>query len=510
MNKQLIQRILDDLAEEAIPSEGKPWEVFLSRLTMEERIKATGQDVSFPSKPLKKPRWVGATVTFIFLIVLVAIFSLPQGRAWAQEILQYFIRESDQVTLPMPLPVNLVAVTPGVIQPTLTPANPPGQGMPFYDICGGISEPTCSGEQIRKMVEFPVKGISDLPEGMVFIGATGGPESVILIYRFGDPTGDVLLLQEAPATEAAEQAIPVGSSAVIEEVPINDSIGEYVKGSYFHYAGDLIASWKPDSGLQSLRWKEGDMLYSISMAGMNAETLDKNSLVKLAVSLNADVDLPTYQSITEITESVVEAEKKAGFQVIEPVWLPNDLQFERATYLPDRDAICLEYINSNNKNMDETISTSVSIIESQLSLPPDLSDLIFANLRPDQVLLEKTNLEVGGAKDGKGLYAYGSIDASRICGSRLQNQILQIRMADRNITILAKSIGPSADDSRDWLTRQELVRVAEGITGVHTITEDQTDPEYLTSPDAIQQMAEFPLKTVTKLPEGMKFFICSI
>ena len=121
----------------------------------------------------------------ILLLSLGMIFVLPQGRAWANTILRFFIPSGDKITLPTPRPVNLVGVTTGTAQPTLTPEFLWSPG--FVNTCGEWAAPRCSVEQIREMVDFPVKEIAPLPKGMKYIEATGGPQGVTLVYQRDDP-----------------------------------------------------------------------------------------------------------------------------------------------------------------------------------------------------------------------------------------------------------------------------------------------------------------------------------
>jgi len=509
VNKQMLYQILDDLATEAVPVAGNPWETIQKRFFANKKMLGFKNASDYKVRISKKHHWAAVTGMLIFFLVFVMMISLPQGRAWAQELLQFFVRGPDQIILPTPLPVNLVNITPGTVQPTLTPITSQEQGFAFYDFCGSLPEPSCSGEEIRDMVDFPIKGIADLSADMQFIGATGGPEAVTLVYQYGEPNSVTLLLHEGPATDAARQAVQVGSSAVVEQVQINNALGEYVKGTYFSYGGDATASWTEDFDLQSLRWEEDGMLYTLTMMGqadLQSVKLDKTGLINLAASLNAEAKLSPKKSITEETESVAEVEKKAGFPIKEPEWLPQGLQLKKVTYLADQKAICLEYTFPVDQLTDAMPDTSVSILESAEMSPPDLKDLVFTNLQPEQVLLKQSTLKVGGAIEGTGLYAFGSIDGSRVCGSRMQNQVLEVQMEGLNITILAKENNPFGSTSRDWLTKQEMVRLAEGITGIQTIKENQIDPEFLTSLTVLQQVAQFPLKLATKLPEGMNFY----
>lgn len=70
-----------------------------------------------------------------------------------------------------------------------------------------------------------------------------------------------------------------------------------------------------------------------------------------------------------------------------------------------------------------------------------------------------------------------------------------------NISIFARG-GDNLNPAKNWLTRQEMVKLAESITGVHLVPESQSDPEYLTSVSEAEKLAGFSIKLPTQLPEG--------
>ncbi len=116
--------------------------------------------------------------------------------------------------------------------------------------------------------------------------------------------------------------------------------------------------------------------------------------------------------------------------------------------------------------------------------------------------LVQENITVGGTLDGKGLYAQSRMNA-QLCDGSLQRRVLQVQMDGMNFSILAR-----ADDLfalRNWLTRQEMVRVAESMTGVPTVVDDQLDPGFLTSVEDAEGLVDIDLKLPTRLPDGKIF-----
>lgn len=505
--------MLNHLAEDAaLPSEINLWPTIQVRLAMEKQFSQIREPKMNANIEKTKRYRLGAIGVLTLILVFGIILALPQGQAWAQSLLQFFIPTKDQITLPTPIPVNLVDVTPGASQPTLEPTA--SWHLAFSAVCGEFSSPQCSIEKIRQMVKFSVKGISNLPKGMLFIGATGGPEGIALVYHRSEPNSTIILMQ-SPVSSPDQKAIPVGSSAAVEQVTIGNITGEYVKGSYFHFAGDPVAKWDPNADAQSLRWEENGTLYNLSMTGsidFSEYTLDKNGLVRLAVALTNEVSTATSPSF-EDPKSVAEVGEEAGYKIIEPSWMPEGYRFDRAEYFPDRKIVCLEYHHPADQSMRSSFdrpSPSLSIAESVSAPLPDVNELIVSGLRPDQVLLETASLAVGGAVDGHGLYAYGSLDVSKICNiPSFQSQVLFVQVRGLNIAIFAQTEGPVGSE-RNWLTRQEMVKLAESMTGVRTIAPDQLDPEFITSLEDAKKLVSFPLKFPTKLPDGMNFYYAKV
>lgn len=504
-----LQSILTHLAQEAVrPSEIDLWPILQAKLTPKSNFQHRKEPNLKSISLLSNRKRVAYISALTLLAVLGMIFILPQGRAWAKNFIRFFLPTKDQIAIPTQYSVNLVEITPGVMQPTLTPAS--SWKPAFAETCGELFAPRCSVEQIQQLVSFQVKSIADVPAGLQFIGATGGPEGVTLIYQRNDPYSIISLTQSVMLTEE-DQTVLVGSSAVVEEILIKGVTGEYVKGGYFHLGGDTETHWDPSAELQSLRWEENGILYSITLTGSNDFTpqmLDKTGLTKLATSLTDQVTPIANELDVVEMKSISEAEQEAGFKVIEPSWIPEGYLFKYASYFDESKTICLVYFHPSDIAMgsfSKPPTPSLTIAESKKEVLPLPEDLTMQGLDQDQVFLETADVRVGGTRDEKGLYVYGNLDPSKICGIQsFQNQVLVTQLEGLNVSIIAQKEGPMGM-TRNWLTQQEMVRLAESITGVSTIDENQLDPEFLTSIEDIRQMAGIPLKFPTKLPEGMNF-----
>ncbi len=496
---QTLHSILSAIAEEAAPTRDMDlWPTVRAHLLQGKNLEGQMEIPMKSNLARKSPLRLVTTSVLLLLLALGLLFSLSQGQAWAQNILRFFTRASDRIDLPTSQPVNLVGVTPGAAQATLT--RPAAWHSPFFATCGDLPDPHCSVEQLRELVDFPVMEIGNLPEGMQFSGGSGGPDGVMLLYRRQDPDSSLLLYQ-IRGEAVARPAVPIGDSADVKQVKVGEAYAEYVKGSYFYYGGEKSAVWDENAQVESLYWEEGDMQYSLTLMGADdfpQGQMDENGLVGLALSLTRRSLPQDNQTSQESTKSAAEAGKEAGFQVIQPAWLPQGYHFERADYQPQRGIVCLVYFHSDDQRL-----SSLSIAESVRQPLPEPQELIMEGLRPEQVILEQTQLPLGGALDEKGLYVYGSVDAEKLCGGNSQ-QVLFFDVPGLHIAIAARTAA-SWSSGHNWLTRQEMLKVAESISGVHIIADDQPDREFLTSIEDARRLAGFALKVPSILPQGMNF-----
>ncbi len=324
----------------------------------------------------KVRNYAGAAAFVTALALLLLLFATPQGQAWAQSLLRFFTR-SESNTLPAPTEIPLVWVeqTPGVPAATPTPL-PTLTGAAFSNECGDYRSPRCSIEQIRNKVNFPVKELGVIPASMYFVGATGGPDHVTILYDTQDHSGAIFLTQERWTGSAAQTAWNIGPNAVVETVHIGRNPGEYVKGSFTYRAGESQETWNENAGMQNLRWVDNGVYIVLQRVGPDGQ-FDRDGMVALAESLTA---MPVAARMTPIPTltptsvlptpdkfnlSIIQAGEKAGFSVRAPGILPEVLLFTGAFYDSEQNVVLLSY-HYNYSNFPEN-TDGLLVLEEMIS-----------------------------------------------------------------------------------------------------------------------------------------------
>lgn len=425
MDNKNIQAILQDALEEKIPSTQIQLlpAVKASLVAGNHRLIQQGEKMN-STRPQRVPRAMLITLTIILLLTLTLI--TPQGRAFAQSILQFFIRsESDAVPVPTSAPLNWVGQTPGAVPATSTPL--PAAAL-FADECGDFSNPGCSVEQIRSRVDFTVKEPARLPEGLYFMGATGGPDDVLLSYGSQDMSFSLTLFADRWTGTLSPDTDLVGASATIEKVQIGNLNGEYFKGSFVYQSGQDVATWDPDFGSETLRWVDGDTSYKL-LYGSFQKSLNKEGMVAIAESMTSEpiVNLPMPSPTVDPYAwdpkeywnlSISEAQEQAGFKLLLPTELPEILSVMGARYEEKHGYVQVNY---------QTLPGESLVLSQQISDNPEncaLCDISIGDYNdveqenPDnlRVVPVDANLEIVQIGTVTGKYVEGVWSGTDCCG----------------------------------------------------------------------------------------------
>lgn len=304
MDKKQIQSALQDALEEKVPAQ----EVNLWRAVKSDLVAGTHnqQGVNMnTNQPRRLSRLAYVSLTIMALLGLA--FSTPQGRAFAQSLLQFFTRAERnsfpvQVTTPDPFAPTAVA-----------PA------------------PLISVAEAEAQAGFDLAELPSIPQGFEYLGARLYGESVSIEYAAVGGGGNLILMQSQHGfLESDWDQVP---AEAILPVKVGDADAEYVQGTFVVMAGETSATWNAGASILRLRWMKDGIWFNLTKFGdvQPIEYLDKDGLIALAESIgNVPFGL-----------TVKEAETQAGFEVLEPTALPAGMTFLGASVDTLRDLVSL-------------------------------------------------------------------------------------------------------------------------------------------------------------------------
>ena len=258
MDKKQIQSALQDALEEKVPSQ----EIDLWRAVKSDLVAGTHnqQGVNMnTNQPRRLTRLAYVSLTVIALLGLA--FSTPQGRAFAQSLLQLFTRaESDsfpvQVTTPDPSAPTAVAPSPLI-----------------------------SVAEAEAQAGFDLAELPSIPQGFEYLGARMYGDAVSIEYAAVGGGGNLILMQSQNGfLESDWDQVP--AEAIIP-VKIGDADAEYVQGTFVVMAGETSATWNADAPIFRLRWMKDGIWFELAKFGgvESIEYLDAAGLIALAESL---------------------------------------------------------------------------------------------------------------------------------------------------------------------------------------------------------------------------------
>ena len=301
--------------------------------------------------------------TLVMGALMGSALATPQGRAFAQTVLQFFRRAESNV---LPLPPGQIA-SPEEAQAIAT-AQPPA--------------PIVSVAEAEQAAGFDARELSAVPEGFVFAGALGSPGSISIQYEAVGGGGSLVLNESTNGFIQSEwDQAPVES---ISQVKIGEMNAEIVQGSYVVYPGETVARWNSGAPILRLRWIQDGIWFEMAKFGgvERIEYLGQDELIELAASLtNAPFTLP-----------VREAESLAGFDVLEPTWVPEVLSlwgaaFESEEWTRKQNTVRIFYSFSSDKYGPGLESNGVVLTQQPVESMEDcdMCDFVGADANVEQV-----------------------------------------------------------------------------------------------------------------------------
>jgi hypothetical protein len=191
MNKQNIPVVPDENRMEELLGKIQPVPGENFHQKMKQAAWRT-ENLEYQKKSIRTHR-VRVALALTVVLIFAGLLMSPQGRALAQNILQFFVRTDSDTLLVPTEPVVWVEPRPSARQVTKTTL--PAIAI-FAAECGDFPNPTCSVEEIREKVDFTVQELHTIPERLYFMGATGGPDSIFLKYEFENHSGGLVIFEE--------------------------------------------------------------------------------------------------------------------------------------------------------------------------------------------------------------------------------------------------------------------------------------------------------------------------
>jgi hypothetical protein len=359
MDNKTIQSILRDALEKEVPSSQiQLWPAV-------QTVLVAGGNTSFQQgkKIIIKPHRISRPALVILVIgaLLALVLLTPQGRAWAQEVAQFF-RRINSMTIELPaeqrkqlnnesLPSYDLPLVP-VFIPTTSPEM---TTIPVCETPQRSQSYHCQVALAESKLGFALKELPEKPQDWEFQSLSFDPNSrsAVLTYKLdvmnGTSYSHFMLIQGAGDFSNFAwyrnnpwEAVPTDK---VEPVSIGEYQGEYVMGSFSLKPGDTVLTWSEETGRQRLAWSEGERWYLIDFSpNLNlAGTMRKEQLIHLAESLIASPIAPAESLDSAHLTSISDAEKISGLDLKAPTLLPMNMRFMYARSFPGGKQIHLIY-----------------------------------------------------------------------------------------------------------------------------------------------------------------------
>ena len=264
MDERNIKSILQDALEDEMPaSQIDLLSAVQSRLVAGKQFPQQ-QGARMKQRIMQRIAFSALAIALLLAITLVT----PQGRAFAQNVLQLF-RRTDSKTFDLE-PSQIVTIETAQAEPTAMPPSP-----------------LISVAEAEAQVGFDVLELPSVPAGFNYLRARLYGNTVSIEYEALGHGGNLIITQSQNGYWQSDFDWDKVPEDAIVPVKIGEMDGEFVKGTFVVYPNDTVATWNADAAMLRLRWVKDGIWFEMAKFG-NVEIieyLDQAEMIELAESL---------------------------------------------------------------------------------------------------------------------------------------------------------------------------------------------------------------------------------
>ncbi|MCI0554844.1 MAG: hypothetical protein L0287_28175 [Anaerolineae bacterium] len=291
------------------------------------------------------------TLAIAVLLLLTGFLISPQGRAWAQEVFQFFqkvnftsipLSEEEKQWMNAPAEQYDLPLVP-VIIPMLAPEM---ASLAECQESRNIQSYACQVAYAESKLGMDLKEFSKTPEGWIFktLNFDATSQTASFIYTHYSEHGADFVLRQGTGKFPTEYGLwSMVPASEVETVVVGSFAGEYVQGTFSLREGDSAWRWDSDDWIQRLAWSDGKRWYYIQIFPPGPGHISRDKLVELAAGL---VDSPTEVADPlnpDSLASIANAEEYSGLDLKAPTVLPLGFDFSYARYFPFNNEVHLHY-----------------------------------------------------------------------------------------------------------------------------------------------------------------------
>jgi hypothetical protein len=199
------------------------------------------------------------------IVVLATLAATPQGRAWAQEVVQFFrkvnftsipVSSDEQVWMNSPAELYDLPLVPVIIP---TPA-PEMMNLEECQAPQNVQSYACQVAYVESKLGFDLKEFPKTPEGWIFksLNFDLAAQIATFIYtHYSEHGGDFVLKQGVGEFRNEYGIWSLVPAEKVETVKVGPYTGEYVMGSFGLIQGDNEWRWYSEDSIQRLGWSDG-------------------------------------------------------------------------------------------------------------------------------------------------------------------------------------------------------------------------------------------------------------